>query len=65
MQEEQEFIRRGFAKLLKGEIAIPMDVRSFPSDAEFLLSQKKIQEGILAWLSGNESVNVTLTEQKK
>jgi hypothetical protein len=51
-ETDQELIRRGLVSLLKGEAALPMEVRGWPVDAEALANQKEIQTRLLAWLRG-------------
>jgi hypothetical protein len=45
MEEELTQIRQGLAKVLAGHAAIPMDVKSFPADAEAVAGYKAIVTG--------------------
>jgi len=63
-QTEQEFIRQAFAQLLKGEISLPMDVKSFPADPTFITRQGQLQEKLLKWLDGETDVKVALDQSR-
>jgi hypothetical protein len=58
VQTEQDFTRQAIVKLLRGEIALPMAVKSFPSDPELIKNQTEIQKRLLDWLEGQTSVKV-------
>lgn len=45
MEDEQTQIRQGLAKVLSGQSAIPMDVRSVPADADAVAGYKAIVTG--------------------
>jgi hypothetical protein len=58
IEADQQIIREGMAKLFKGEIAIPMDVKSFPVEAQALEEQQDLRRLLLKWLGGEQSVKV-------
>jgi len=60
LETEQETIRRGLVSLLKGEFALPMDVRGFPIDETAVANQKELQILMLAWLRGEATPRVRI-----
>lgn len=60
IEDDQEIIRRGFASLFKGELAIPMAVKEFPAtaDEETLERQAALGRLLVEWLGGERSVKV-------
>lgn len=58
IESDQEIIRQGLAKLFKGEIALPMDVKTFPADPRFVQMQAEIQQLLMDWLSGKRAVKI-------
>lgn len=50
-EAEQEKIRQGLAKLLSGETALPLDVKSMPADPQMAAAMK-------GWLTGESVVRV-------
>jgi hypothetical protein len=58
IETDQIAVWQGLAKLLKGEISIPMSVRDFPSDPEALRRQEELREQLVEWLSGKRVVKV-------
>jgi len=58
IEDDQEVIRRGFAKLLQGQLAIPMAVKEFPTDDNAIDKQAKLTELLTEWLEGQRSVKV-------
>jgi hypothetical protein len=58
MQTEQDFIRQGLAKLFKGEIALPMDIKTLPADPAVLAGQEELRKLLSKWLDGASSVKV-------
>jgi hypothetical protein len=52
IETDQEIIRRGLAKLLSGELALPMDVKTFPSDPEVLKRHVELQLALANALEG-------------
>lgn len=60
IEGDQEIIRQGFAKLFKGELSLPMDVKSFPSDPEFIQGQIEIQRRLLKCLDESGNLKVAL-----
>lgn len=63
IEDDQELIRRGFAAVLKGELAIPMAVKEFPAtaDDESLANQAMLQRLLTEWLEGQRVVKVEQT----
>jgi len=60
IEADQQIIREGMAKLFRGEIAIPMDVKSFPIEAHALEEQQDLRRLLLKWPGGEQSVKVDL-----
>ena len=60
MEADQQVIRQGLAKLFRGEVSIPMDVKSFPVEAQALEEQQDLRRLLLKWLAGEQSVRVNL-----
>jgi len=58
IEADQQIIREGVAKLFKGEAALPMDVKSFPIEAQALEEQQDLRRLLLKWLAGEQSVKV-------
>jgi hypothetical protein len=65
IESDQEIIRRGLAKMFRGELAIPMDVKTFPVDENFVANQLGLQKGLLDWLGGQRSVRVTMEGKRQ
>jgi hypothetical protein len=59
IESDQEIIRQGLAKLFKGEISLPMDVKTFPADPQFIQTQLQLQQLLIDWLSGKQAVKIT------
>jgi hypothetical protein len=60
IQSDQDIIRQGIARLFKGELSLPMDVRSFPADPAIVQNQIELQKKFLSWLDCEHSVKVAL-----
>jgi hypothetical protein len=60
IENDQEIIRTGLAKVFRGEMGFPMDVKAFPVDANFAKNQLDIQQGLIGWLDGQRSVRMTM-----
>lgn len=60
IEDDQDIIRRGFASVFKGEIAIPMAVKEFPAtaDDQTLANQAALQKLLTEWLEGQRAVKV-------
>lgn len=58
VEMEQAIIRKGVAKLLSGELTLPMSVKEFPVDADALEKQKDIQLLVEEWLRGDRAVKI-------
>jgi len=64
IEQEQQIIRQGLARLFKGEFPIPMEVKSFPAEAGALEEQRDLRGLLLKWLGGQQSVRVDLQEPR-
>lgn len=51
-------VRNGFAKMMKGEFALPMNVVGFPVSQEAIDSQKAINSALLKTLSGEAPLKI-------
>jgi hypothetical protein len=60
IETDQTAIRQGVASLLRGEKALPMEVRGWPVDTDAAETQKQIQARVLAWLNGEATPRVRL-----
>jgi hypothetical protein len=58
LQTDQDIIRKGLVQLFDGKTPLPMDVKGFPSDPQFVAKQAELQELLLSWLKGDRSVKV-------
>lgn len=65
IESDQEIIRRGLAKMFTGELAIPMDVRSFPVDNDALKEHAEFRKAALKWLAGDSAVGVEIKQNDK
>jgi hypothetical protein len=63
IEDDQEVIRRGFASLFKGELAIPMAVKEFPAtvDEQTFDNQAAIAKLLTEWLEGQRAVKIEQT----
>ncbi|HEY8095972.1 MAG TPA: hypothetical protein VIE65_07710 [Methylobacter sp.] len=53
------------AKLFKGEIARPMDVKGFPDDPQFVQNQCELQRGLLGWLAGDARIDRSVNDSNR
>lgn len=60
IETDQEIIRKGLARLLSGQLALPMEVKSFPSDPAALKEQEELRRLLLRWLNGESTVAVDI-----
>jgi hypothetical protein len=60
IETQNNTIRIGLAKILGGEAALPLDIRTLPIDADLAKGQAEIQKQLLSWLSGKATVKVEL-----
>jgi hypothetical protein len=60
IETDQEIIRKGLARLLSGQLALPMEVKSFPSDPAALKEQDELRRLLLNWLNGKSAVAVDI-----
>lgn len=65
IETDQDMIRRGLAQLLSGKLALPMEVKSFPSDPAALKEQEEIRRLLLRWLNGEAAVAVDIKQAKE
>lgn len=59
MEFEQEAIRAGLANLLSGKSALPLDIRSIPSDPDTLARQIALHDKLSEWLSSGPTVIIS------
>jgi hypothetical protein len=64
IETDQEIIRKGLARLLSGQFALPMEVKSIPSDPVSLKEQDELRRLLLSWLSGQSTVAVDIKPAK-
>ncbi len=64
-QTDQDIIRRGLAQLLSGQLALPMEVKSFPTDQDAVTEQEELRKLLLRWLNGESTVSVDLKSEMK
>jgi hypothetical protein len=64
IESDQDIIRRGLAKLLNGELALPMDVKTFPSDPVVAKQYSEIQVALTRVLEGKTAVRVEVAEKE-
>jgi hypothetical protein len=62
IEHENDVIRSGLFKVFNGEAALPLDVKSLPTDPEFVVAQVELQQRFLSWLRGEQPVKVALDE---
>jgi hypothetical protein len=60
IEGDQEIIRQGLAKVFRGEMSFPMEVRGFPFDPQILANQHEIQTKLVRWLNGDGEVKVSI-----
>lgn len=60
LENDQTLIRRGLAALLSGEKALPMEVKTWPTDAESIARHQALQDALLAWLKGETEPRVRI-----
>ena len=58
IEADQTIIRQGLVKLFKGEFAVPMNVKSFPTDPASVHNQAALQQYLIEWLDGRRVVKV-------
>ena len=60
LENDQTLIRKGLAKLLSGELVLPMAVREFPATADevTIRNQTEMQTLLLEWLDGKRAVMI-------
>ena len=62
IEADQVVIRRGVAELLKGDRALPLDVRSIAQDPEMSGRIRDLQDLLARWLRGEISPKVTVED---
>jgi hypothetical protein len=60
IETDQDMIRRGLARLLSGELSLPMDVKSFPVDPAAARETEELRRLLLRWLRGEAPVPVAV-----
>lgn len=65
IETDQEIIRRGLAQLFSGQLALPMEVKSFPSDPAASKEQEELRQLLRRWLSGASVVSVDIKSPSK
>ena len=60
IETDQDVIRRGLAQLLSGQIALPMDVKSFPADPAAVAEQHAIRDALQKVLNGSAPLSVKI-----
>lgn len=60
IETDQDVIRRGLAQLLSGQIALPMDVKSFPTDPAAIAEQQAIRDALQKVLDGSAPLAVKI-----
>jgi len=63
IQSDQEVIRRGLAEMFTGKFAIPMELKSVPTNEGMNQEQEAIRKALLKWLAGENAVTVALKER--
>ncbi|WP_375381509.1 DUF6680 family protein [uncultured Sphingomonas sp.] len=58
IEDDNDTIRRGFASLLKGELALPMAIKEFPFGEDAGAEQEALRKLFIEWLSGRSMVKV-------
>lgn len=62
IESDQEIIRKGLAKLFSGELAIPMDIKSFPVDNDEIKAQAELRKAALKWFAGDSALGVRIKQ---
>ncbi len=62
IEAAQLAVLQGAATLLRGEGALPMEVRGWPVDADAVAAQRDVQGSLLAWLRGETAPRVRIEE---
>ena len=60
IETDQDIIRRGLARLLSGQVALPMDVKSFPTNEAAAKEQDELRKGLLKLLDGQTALAVQI-----
>lgn len=60
IETDQDIIRRGLARLLSGQVALPMDVKSFPINEAVAKEQDELRKGLLKLLDGQAALAVKI-----
>lgn len=58
VEQDQQTIREGFARIFKGDAALPLNIVSFPTDPMAIENQAQLQKEILALIRGERTVKV-------
>lgn len=65
IETDQDIIRRGLARLLSGEVALPMDIKSVPINESAVTEQDELRKRLLKLLDGQTALNVQIDSQTK
>lgn len=60
IETDQDIIRRGLALLLSGQVALPMDIKSFPTNEATTKEQDELRKGLLKLLDGQTALAVQI-----
>jgi hypothetical protein len=65
VESQNDIIRVGLSNLFSGRSTLPLDVKSFPIDADIAKGQVQLQKLLLEWLQGQKSVKVEWEQTPK
>ncbi|WP_287786714.1 DUF6680 family protein [Acidiphilium sp.] len=65
IETDQKIIREGLAAVFRGDRAFPLDIKTFPSDPDFVARQAELQVLLLEWLAGQGDVKVIFDQANK
>jgi hypothetical protein len=64
LEEENMLIRRGLLRLLYGDVALKMDVTSFPVSEQSLAEQKALNDALKELLDGKRTLPVIISDKE-
>lgn len=65
LENENMLIRRGLLRLLYGDVALKINVTSFPVSDEAIAEQKAIRDAVQQLLDGKRALQVAVTKDEK
>ena len=65
IETDEDIIRRGLALLLSGQVALPMDIKSIPTNESATEEQDKLRKGLLKLLDGQTALAVQIESKTK